>query len=40
MLGFATTAKFRKDRKLMKKQGKDLSLLDVVIAKLRNREQF
>ncbi len=40
MLGFATTAKFRKDRKLMRKQGKDLSLLDAVIVKLRNREQL
>jgi mRNA interferase YafQ len=40
MLGFATTAKFRKDRKLMKKQGKNLSLLDAVIAKLRNKEQL
>jgi len=40
MLGFATTAKFRKDRKLMKKQGKDLSLLDIVIIKLRKKEQL
>jgi mRNA interferase YafQ len=38
MLALETTAKYRKDRKLMKKQGKDLSLLDSIIKKLQNRE--
>ncbi len=38
MLEFKTTAKFRKDRKRMKKQGKDLSLLDNIITKLRKKE--
>jgi len=34
------TAKYRKDRKLLKKQGADLSLLDTVIFKLANDEQL
>jgi len=38
MLALETTAKYRKDRRLMKKQGKDLSLLDSIIKKLQNRE--
>jgi mRNA interferase YafQ len=38
MLRLETTTKYRKDRKRMKKQGKDLSLLDSVITKLQKRE--
>jgi mRNA interferase YafQ len=38
MLEFKTTAKFRKDRKLMKRQGKDLSLLDGIISRLREQK--
>jgi len=39
MLRLETTTRYRKDRKLMKKQGKDLSLLDDVITKLQS-DQF
>jgi mRNA interferase YafQ len=38
VLELKTTKKYRKDRKLMSKQGKDLSLLDAVIEKLQNNE--
>jgi mRNA interferase YafQ len=38
MLKLETTARYRKDRKLMKKQGKDLSLLLAIIKKLQNEE--
>ena len=38
MLKLETTARYRKDRKRMKKQGKDLSLLLAIIKKLQNRE--
>jgi mRNA interferase YafQ len=38
MLRLETTSKYRKDRKRMKKQGKNLSLLDAVITKLQNKE--
>jgi len=38
MLALETTAKYRKDRKLMRKQGRDLSLLDSIIKKLQKRE--
>jgi len=38
MLRLETTTKYRKDRKRMKKQGKDLQLLDAIIEKLQNRE--
>jgi len=38
MLRLETTAKYRKDRKRMKKQGKDLLLLDSIIEKLQNQE--
>jgi len=38
MLRLETTVKYRKDRKQMKKQGKDLLLLDSVINKLQKRE--
>jgi len=38
MLELETTAKYRKDLKLMYKRGLDLSLLEVVIEKLKNQE--
>jgi mRNA interferase YafQ len=38
MLRIETSARYRKDRKLMKKQGKDLSLLDDIILKLQERK--
>ncbi|MCL2259809.1 MAG: type II toxin-antitoxin system YafQ family toxin [Fibromonadales bacterium] len=38
MLKLRPTKKYKKDRKLMKKQGKNLSLLDEVIEKLQNHE--
>jgi mRNA interferase YafQ len=38
MLRLETTARYRKDRKLMRKQGKNLSLLDSIISKLQKRE--
>jgi len=38
MLKLETTSRYRKDRKLMKKQGKDMSLLLAVIRKLQNQE--
>jgi mRNA interferase YafQ len=38
MLKLETTSRYRKDRKLMKKQGKDISLLLAIIRKLQNRE--
>ena len=38
MLRLETTAKYRRDRKLMKKQGKDLSLLDAIIVKLQEQK--
>jgi mRNA interferase YafQ len=38
MLGFETSARFRKDLKLMRKQGKNLSLLEHIIIKLRKSE--
>ncbi len=38
MLELETTAKYRKDRKRMKKRGADLSLLREIIRKLQNRE--
>jgi len=38
MLGFDTTTRYRKDIKLMIKQGKDLTSLDSIIDKLRKRE--
>ncbi|MDR2581564.1 MAG: type II toxin-antitoxin system YafQ family toxin [Fibromonadaceae bacterium] len=38
MLKLRTTSRYKKDRKLMKKQGKDLSLLDTVINKLLKKE--
>lgn len=37
-LGLETSTRYRKDERLMKKQGRDMSLLDEVIAKLRNRK--
>jgi mRNA interferase YafQ len=40
MLELSTTAKYRKDRKLMRKRGLDLSLLDVVIKKLQSKEKL
>jgi len=40
MLRLETTARYRKDRKRMKKQGKDLSQLDFVITKLQKEEQL
>lgn len=36
-LELETTSRYRKDEKLMRKQGRDMSLLDDVIGKLRNR---
>jgi len=38
MLRLETTTKYKKDRKRMKKQGKNLSLLDAVITKLQDKE--
>ena len=38
LLDFKTTKRFRKDRKLMKRQGRDLSSLDDIILKLRKLE--
>jgi len=38
MLELETTAKYRKDRKRMKKRGADLSLLRDIIRKLQNQE--
>lgn len=38
MLHIEPTSRYRKDRKLMKKQGRDLSLLDDIIKKLQKRE--
>ncbi|MDR2581462.1 MAG: type II toxin-antitoxin system YafQ family toxin [Fibromonadaceae bacterium] len=38
MLDFETTTRYRKDVKLMRKQGKNLVLLDSIVDKLRNRE--
>ena len=38
MLRLETSTRYRKDRKLMKRQGKNLSLLDAVIVKLQNKE--
>jgi mRNA interferase YafQ len=38
MLELETTAKYRKDVKLMHKRGLDLSLLEVIIEKLKNQE--
>jgi len=38
MLKLETTSRYRKDRKLMKKQGKDMSLLLAIIRKLQNQE--
>jgi mRNA interferase YafQ len=38
MLRLETTTQYRKDRKLMKKQGKNLLLLDDIITKLQNKE--
>jgi mRNA interferase YafQ len=38
MLRLETTSQYRKDRKRLKKQGKNISLLDAVITKLQNRE--
>ena len=38
MLRLETTARYRKDRKRMKRQGKDLSLLDSVIIQLQKGE--
>jgi mRNA interferase YafQ len=38
MLELETSKKYRKDRRLMKKQGKDLSLLDDIIEKLCKQE--
>jgi len=40
MLKLETTARFRKDLKLMKKQGKDISLLREIIRKLQNQERL
>jgi len=40
MLRLETTARYRKDRRRMKKQGKDLSELDFVITKLQKGEQL
>ena len=40
MLELVPTTKYRKDRKLMRKRGLDLSLLDDVIRKLQNREKL
>jgi mRNA interferase YafQ len=38
LLTLEPSSQYRKDRKLMKKQGKNLSLLDSVIKKLQKRE--
>jgi mRNA interferase YafQ len=38
VLELETTARYRKDRRLMRKQGLDLSLLDAIIKKLQNEE--
>jgi mRNA interferase YafQ len=38
MLRLETSSKYKKDRKLMKKQGKNMYLLDSIIEKLQNRE--
>jgi len=38
MLEFETTARYRKDEKLMRKQGRNMSLLGSIIQKLRNEE--
>jgi len=38
MLRLETSSKYKKDRKLMIRQGKDMSLLDNIIEKLQNRE--
>ncbi|MDR2732510.1 MAG: type II toxin-antitoxin system YafQ family toxin, partial [Fibromonadaceae bacterium] len=38
MLKFKTSARFRKDLKRMRKQGKNLSLLDSIVIKLRKQE--
>ncbi|MCL2220054.1 MAG: type II toxin-antitoxin system YafQ family toxin [Chitinispirillia bacterium] len=38
MLRLETTKQYRKDRKRVKKQGKDMTSLDIVIKKLQNRE--
>ena len=38
MLRIETSSRYRKDRKLMAKQGRDLSLLDDIIDKLKNRK--
>jgi mRNA interferase YafQ len=38
MLRLEVSSRYKKDRKLMKRQGKDMSLLDSIIEKLQNRE--
>ncbi len=40
MLELETTAKYRKDLKLMRKRGLDLSLLEAIIEKLKKQEQL
>ncbi|GBU25654.1 hypothetical protein R83H12_02309 [Fibrobacteria bacterium R8-3-H12] len=38
MLRLEVSSKYKKDRKLMKRQGKDMLLLDNIIEKLQNEE--
>jgi mRNA interferase YafQ len=38
MLRLKISSKYKKDRKLMKRQGKDMCLLDNIIEKLQNQE--